>query len=104
MRSGAAKGASMTQISPSDVKNAKNGPPEPKIGQKHGWTVPEATKWLHPPLPERQVYRLVCEMAPLGYRRGKRGRPVAVYDMAATMLAHAERVIGVAQNADPPPM
>lgn len=56
------------------------------------WTLDEAAQLLDPVMTVEQLRHLVqaARLQPVGTRRtGRRGRPVAVYDSAAILQAHA---------------
>lgn len=56
------------------------------------WTLEEASALLDPPMTVTQLRHLVqaAALQPAGTRRtGRRGRPVAVYDSAVLLRAHA---------------
>jgi hypothetical protein len=57
-----------------------------------GWTIDEAVEALHPPIPRRELARLMEDVRPLRYRWGRPGRRPAVYPVDALMTAHADWV------------
>lgn len=55
-------------------------------------TVGDAAQAMSPPIPRRELARRLTDVAPVGTQYRRRGRPAALYPVAAIMRAHAEWV------------
>jgi hypothetical protein len=54
-----------------------------------GWTIAEAVHHLHPPIPRRDLARILKWVEPIGVRHGRLGRKAKVYPIPSIMRAHA---------------
>lgn len=60
----------------------------------HGWTISEAVARLAPPIPRRELVRLLKGVAPCGKTYGRRGRRARTYPIDAIMRVHADWIAG----------
>lgn len=59
-----------------------------------GWTISEAVAQLAPPIPRRELARLLKDVPPCGATYGRRGRRASTYPIEAIMRVHADWIAG----------